>query len=399
MATFTHAVVNPTTGAVITPGTYNQTMIGAPTEPSTTSAFDLDVNAPLIRELVSKKIIDEPVYQMELSSARSFFTGETLIDTSFLLSNLKFGQEIKVIIKKEQNPFSLFNKRSLEYRSVDACHNQIALDCEMPCVNTLPEFDNLTFRFDTVYNYGVKACDKSTDFWNFEFFTEQYAKSKAAMEFGREVDLWNTVIRTLIAAPATTVDAKLAELHPTHYWANLGSVATNARCLIPQAYWYLHNSFAYINPTVFIPEEVGTELIRSVENPYNLNFATQRVNTFEQWTIPGFKVNEAVKEILGGIPVVVLKRSPWLTYAASGSGEAGLVSQYPLWSTDGTKQYVAILDPKVGYEFEKDGYHLVIKPYDCDHLMRGMQDEIYVGRGVTFSQYGMVLEFDGFTYC
>lgn len=399
MATFTHAVVNPTTGAVITPGTYNQTQITAPTEPSTTSVFDLDVQAPFIRELVSNKLIDEPVYAMELSSARSFFTGETLIDSSFLLSNLKFGQEVKVMIKKEQNPFSLFNKRALEYRSVDACHNQIVLDCEMPCVNTLPEFDYLMFRFDTAYNYGVKACDKNTDFWNFEFFTEQYAKSKAAMEFGREVDLWNTVIRGLIAAPATTIDAKLAEVHPTHYWANLGSVATNARCLVPEAYWYLNNSFAYVNPTVFITQEFGTELIRSVETPYNLNFATQRVNTFEQWTIPGFVVNAAVKEILGGIPVVVLKRSPWLTYAASGSAEAGLVSQYPLWSADGTKQYVAILDPKVGYEFEKDGYHLVIKPYDCDHLMRGMQDEIYVGRGITFPAYGMVLEFNSFSYC
>ena len=82
-------------------------------------------------------------------SSSSVKKGETLIDTSFLLSNLKFGQEVKVMIKKEQNPFSLFNKRALEYRSVDACHNQIVLDCEMPCVNTLPEFDYLMFRFDT----------------------------------------------------------------------------------------------------------------------------------------------------------------------------------------------------------------------------------------------------------
>lgn len=383
------------------PITYTQTVVEEPTAPSTTSKFDLDVNAPLIRELVVEKIVDEPVMAMELTSARSFFTGERLIDASFLLRNLKFGQQIKLNIKKEQNPFSLFNKKELQYKSVDACHEQIVLDCEMPCVNTLPEFDSLLFRFDTEYSYGVRACDKNTDFWNFEFFTAQYAKSRRAMEFGREVDLWNTVIRGLIAAPATTVDVKLAEVHPTHYWADGGSVATNARCLVPEAYWYLNNNFAYVNPTVFITEEFGTELIRSVETPYNLNFATQRVNTFEQWTIPGFTINAAVKEILGGIPVVVMKRSPWLSYAAggSGSGAAGIVSQYPLWNADGTKQYVAILDPQVGYEFEKDGYHLVIKPYDCDKLDRGMQDTVYVGRGLTFPQYGVILEFDSFQYC
>ena len=379
--------------------TYQQTTVAAPVAPSTTSKFDLDVNAPLIRELVVNKIVDEPALQMELSSARSFFTGQSLIDASFLLGNLKFGQEIKLNIKKEQNPFSLFNKRALEYHAVDACHDQITLDCEMPCVNTLPEFDYLKFRFDTEYSYGVRACDKNTDFWNFEFFTAQYAKSRAAMEFGREVDLWNTVIRGLIAAPATTVDAKLAAVHPTHYWADCGSVATNARCLVPEAYWYVFNSFAGINPTVFVTQEFGTELIRSVETPYNLNFQTQRVNTFEQWTVPGFTVNAAVKEILGGIPVVVMKRSPWLSYANGGSGEAGIVSQFPLWSADGEKQYVAILDPRVGYEFEKDGYHLVIRPYDCDKLDRGMQDTVYVGRGLTFHQYGLIQEWDGFSYC
>ena len=383
------------------PITYTQTVVTEPTAPSTESKFDLDIMAPLIRELVVEKIVDEPALSQELTSARSFFNGETLIDASFLLRNLKFGQQIRLNILKDQNPFSLFNKKALEYRSVDACHEQIVLDCEMPCVNTLPEFDSLLFRFDTEYSYGVRACDKNTDFWNLEFFTAQYAKSRRAMEFGREVDLWNEVIRGLIAAPATTVDAKLAAVHPTHYWADQGDVATNARCVVPEAYWYLKHSFASINPTVFITEEFGTALVRSVETPYNLNFSTQRVNTFEQWQIPGFEINVAVKTIFGGqIPIVVMKRSPWLTYAAgSGSAAGGFVSQYPLWSEDATKQYVAILDPRVGYEFEKDGYHLVIRPYDCDKLDRGMQDSVYVGRGLTFPQYGLIIEFDEFEYC
>lgn len=380
--------------------TYTQTTVSTPTAPSTTSKFDMDINAPFIRELVVNKIVDEPTLSTELTSARSFFNGQTLIDASFLLSNLKVGQEIKLNIRKDQNPFDLFNKKSIEYQAIDACHNQIVLDCEMACVNTLPEFDSLKFRFDCEYSYGVRACDKNTDFWNFEFFTQQYAKSRAAMLFGREVDFWNTVIEGLISAPAATVDAKLATVHPTHYWANQGDVATNARCLVPEGYWYMKHSFNGIDPSVFISEEFGTALVRSIETPYNLNFSTQRINTFEQWNIPGFEINAAVKAIFGGqIPIVVMKRSPWLTYATGESGAAGLVSQYPLWSSDATKQYVAILDPRVGYEFEKDGYHLVIKPYDCDHLDRGMQDSVYVGRGLTFHQFGLIIEFDAFSYC
>ena len=101
--------------------------------------------------------------------------------------------------------------------------------------------------------------------------------------------------------------------------------------------------------------------------------------------------------------MVVMKRSPWLTYANSGSGSgsaaAGLVSQFPLWNEDASKQYVAILDPKVGYRFEKDGYHLVIRPYDCDKLDRGMQDSLYQGSGITFPILGLIIEFDAFTYC
>ena len=400
MATFTHATVNPTTGEVITPGTYVQTTVSAPTKPSTTSKFDLDFNTPFIREIVLKGTITEPLLSQELTAASSFFTGNSLIkDNPTLLANLKFGQEYKVIIEKDQNPLSLFNKRALAYKDVDACHVMLDLDCTMPCVNTMPEFDYLKFRFDCEYSYGVRACDKNTDFWDLGYFTRQYAKSRAAMNFGREVDFWNTVIRGLIASPAITVDAKLAEVHPTHYWNDCGSVAANARCLVPMAYNYMHNNFVGINPTVFIDELFGTELIASVETPYNLNFSTQRVNTFEQWTVPGFTVNNAVRTILGGIPVVVMKRSAWLTYAAGGSGEAGLVSQFPLWNANATKQYVAILDPRVGYRFEKDGYHLVIRPYDCDHLDRGMQDTLFQGSGITFPQYGLIMEFNAYEYC
>lgn len=399
MATLTLPTVDPATGAVTAQGTHNQTIISAPTEPSTTSKFDIDVNAPFIRELVSKKVIEEPMYSQEMTAASPYFRGNELIDASFLLSNLKFGQEVKVIIKKDQNPLSLFNKRALNYKAVDSCHDMLDLDCTMPCVNTLPEFDYLKFRFDCAYSYGVKACDKNTDFWDFDYFTQQYARSRAAMNFGRENDMWNTVIRSLIASPAITADAKLAEKHPTHFWADCGSVGLNARCLVAMAYNYMHNTFANMNLTVFIDELFGTELIASVETPYNTNFSTQRVNTFEQWTIPGFTVNEAVRQILGGIPVVVMRRSPWLTYANAGSGASGLVSEFPLWSQDASKQYVAILDPRVGYRFEKDGYHLVIKPYDCDHLDRGMQDELLQGSGITFPEYGLIMEFDSYEYC
>lgn len=378
------------------PKTYTQTTVTAPTAPSTTSKFDLEFNAPFIRELVVSGTVTEPLLSQEITAASSFFTGQSLIKAGELLNNLKFGQEIKLIIEKDQNPLSLYNKRAVAYKALDTCHDVIDLDCTMPCVNTMPEFDYIKFRFDCEYSYGVRACDKNTDFWDLEYFTRQYAKSRAAMNFGREIDLWNTVIRGLIAAPATTVDVKLAAIHPVHYWENLGSVATNGRCAVSEAYNYVINNFADVRPTVFIDELFGTELIRSVETPYNLNFSTQRINTFEQWTVPGFMVNNAVREILGGIPVTVMKRSAWLTVA---SGENGFASQFPLWSEDATKQYVAILDPRVGYRFEKDGYHLVIHPYDCDKLDRGMQDSLYQGSGITFPAYGLILEFDSYQYC
>ena len=391
--------------STVTPGVYGyeQTVVTAPTQPSTTSVFDYDIQFPLYREIVKRGLIDEPKMSQDLSSARSFFTGETMIDASTLLSNLQFGQELIVNIKKDQNPFSLFQKKDLEYAAngEDTCHNHLVLDCEVPCINTQPTFEQLRFRFDCEYAYGVRMCDKNKAFWDTAFFTQQYALSKRAYEFGRELDLWNKVLDGLRAAPATTVDAAIAAVHPTHYWENIGTVTANARCVVPEAVYYLTHSYDDIKPKVFISAEFGTELINSVETVYNLNFATQRVNTFEAWELPGFEIASRVKEILGlsGIDVIVMKRSPWMTVGASGSGAASLETQYPLWSTDGTKQYVAILDPRVGYDFEKEGYHLDIKPYDCDKLYVGMVDTVYVGSGITFPQFGLILEFDAFTYC
>ena len=132
-----------------------------------------------------------------------------------------------------------------------------------------------------------------------------------------------------------------------------------------------------------------------VYNLNNLNFSNTRVNTFEQWLYPGYRLADRVKEILGlDVPVVVLERSPWMTV-----GGNSMTTQYPLWSANGEKQYVAILDPRVGYSFEKDGYHLNIKPYDCDKLYVGMIDTVYVGTGITFPIYGLIIEFDQYTVC
>ena len=387
--------------STITTG-YTQTTVTAPTAPSTTSVFDYDLNFPLYREIVKRDLVDEPTLNMELSSARSFFNGQSMIDSSLLLGNLEYGQELIVNIRKDQNPFSLFQKEEIQYAANegDSCHDHIVLDCTVPCINTLPTFEQLRFRFDCEYAYGVRMCDKNKAFWTTEFFTRQYALSRRAYEFGREVDLWNKIIDGLVAAPATTVDAALAATHPTHYWANQGTVTANARCVVPEAVWYLKQSFSNINPTVFIASEFATELIKSVETVYNLNFSNTRVNTFEQWLYPGYRLADRVKEILGiDVPVVVLERSPWMTVGAGGSGAASLTTQYPLWSADGENQYVAILDPRVGYSFEKDGYHLNIKPYDCDKLYAGMIDTVYVGSGITFAQLGLVIEFSAFSYC
>lgn len=376
----------------IVESTYTQTTVTTPTVPSTESLFDLDIMAPLIKELTVDGVIEEPKLAAEIDSARSFFTGDSVLKVEpVLMSNLKFGQQVRVNIEKDQNPLSLFQKSAIEYKSVDACHDQIDLDCTVPCINTLPEFQHIIVRLDCEYAYGVRACDKNTDFWDFDYFTKQYALSKRAEQFGRELDLWNTVIKGLIAAPATTVDAKLAAEHPTHYWADLGTVTCAARDAIQMAYWYMVTNFADVDPTVFMTSEAAHELIKSIENPYNLNRSQNVVNTFETWNVPGFVVSTAVKEILPAVgSIVIMKRSPWLTVAGA---EGAIASQFPLWSADGSKQYVAILDPRVAGQISKDGYHLVIKPYDCDHLVRGMIDTEYVGSFITFPQYGMILEF------
>lgn len=383
--------------------TWAQTLVDTPTQPSTETVFDYDIMFPLYRELVKRDLIEEPKLKQGINSAESFFNGERMIDAGMLLSNLKYGQELIVNVLKDQNPFSLFQSKALSYapNGEDECHDHLVLDCEVPCINTLPAFEQLRFRFDCEYAYGVRMCDKNKDFWDTSFFTRQYALSKSAYQFGREVDLWNKVIDGLIAAPATTVNAKIAEKHPTHYWEDGGAVATNARCLVPEALYYLAHSYEDIHPTVFVTDEFATELIRSVETQFNLNFQPTRVNTYEQWHLPGFQLAPRVKEILGitGYDVVVMEPSPWLTIGGQGSGASSITTKFPLWNEDGTKQYVAILDPRVGYSFEKDGYHLNIKPYDCDKLYVGMVDTVYVGSGITFPIYGLIIEFDAFEYC
>lgn len=379
---------------------YTQTVVTKPTAPSTTSTFDLVAFAPLIRELVATRVVDEPIMQRSLTAASSFFNGQDIMQVGDLLRNLRFGQQLVVPVLKDQNPFSLYQSSAMTYNPVgdDDCHDQLALSCTVPCINTLPEFDELTVRFDTEYAYGVRMCDKNKDFWPVEFFTEQYQKSREAEQFGMEVDLWNKVIANLIAAPATTVDVVMAALHPTHFWSNLGDFGTNAKNLIREAVWYFQTNFQGFDPTVFITAEAAQAIIESVENPYNLNANYQRVNTFLQWDTPGFMVDEQVRVILGNVRyVVIMERSPWMTYATTTTGETPVTTfttKYPLWSTDATKEYVAILDPRVGYRFVKDGYHLVINPYDCDKLTRGMIDTEYVGQGMTFPQYGMILEFN-----
>ena len=379
---------------------YKQTTVSAPGAPSTTSKFDLDVMQPLLYEIVVKNPINEPQIQHEMSSARSFFTGEGMIQADTIMQNLKYGQKYKLNIRKQLNPLGLFNKTAVNYNTVDDCHDQIALDCTLPCVNTLPAFQQLVFAFDTIYSYGVRACDLNKEFWDFDFFTQQYQLSREAEQFGREVDLWNKVIDTLVNSPAQTVDAIVAAKHATHYWSSMGTITANGRDAITEAYWYLKNSYGDIRPTVFITDEAAHELIRAEETVYNRNFATQRVNTYKDWDMAsGFQISSAVETIFGGdIPVVIMKRSPYLTYVNEGSGATGMTSYYPLYNDDATCQYVAILDPRVGYSFERPYYHLTINPYDCDKLDRGIQDFELVGTGVTFPQLGLVMSFDMSTW-
>lgn len=371
---------------------YTQTVVAAPTAPSTTSTFDLTAFASLIREKVATRIVDEPIMQRSLTSASSFFNGENIMQVNELVRDLRFGQQLVVPVLKDQNPFSLYSSSTMSYNAVDSCHDQIVLDCTMPCVNTMPEFDELLVRFDTEYSYGVKMCDKNRDFWPVEFFTQQYQKSREAMNFGMEVDLWNKVIRANIAAPATTVAVDLAAKHPTHFWENLGDAAANAIDYIREAVWYFQTNFQGFDPTVFITPEMARTIIESMTLSIGANTTISRVNTLLQWDTPGFMVDEQVRILLGNVRyVVIMERSPWMTYAGAEAGT--FTTNYPLWSTDAASEYVAILDPRAGYRLIKDGYHLVINPYDCDKLTRGMQDSIYVSQGNTFPQYAMVLEF------
>lgn len=377
---------------------YTQTVVAKPTAPSTTSTFDLAFAAPLIREKVAERIIQEPIMQRSLTAASSYFNGESLIQVNELVRDLRFGQQYIVPVLKDQNPFSLYSSKAMTYNPVDTCHDQIVLNCTMPCVNTMPEFDELLVRFDTEYSYGVKMCDKNKEFWPVEFFTQQYQKSREAMEFGMEVDLWNKVIRGNIADPATTVDATLAATHATHYWDDLGDARANALDLIREALWYFGTNYQGFTPTVFITAEMAQVLISSVETAFGLNTTFQRVNTFVQWDTPGFMVDEQVRTIIGNCRyLVIMERSPWMTYSTTTTGEnpvTTFTTNYPLWDPTATNEYVVISDPRAGYRLRKDGYHLVINPYDCDKLTRGMQDSEYVSQGKTFSQYMMVLEFN-----
>lgn len=377
---------------------YTQTVVAKPTAPSTTSIFDLTAFAPLIREKVATRIVDEPIMQRSLTAASSFFNGETIMQVNDLVRDLRFGQQLVVPVLKDQNPFSLYSSSSMSYNAVDSCHDQIVLSCTMPCVNTMPEFDELLVRFDTEYSYGVKMCDKNRDFWPVEFFTQQYQKSREAEQFGMEVDLWNKVIRANIAAPATTVDVTLAAKHPTHFWEDLGDAAANAIDLIREAVWYFTTNFQGFTPTVFITAEMAQTIIESMTLTIGANNTISQVNTLLQWDTPGFMVDEQVRRLFGNVRyVVIMERSPWMTYATTTTGEnpvTTFTTNYPLWSTDATSEYVVIADPRAGYRLIKDGYHLVINPYDCDKLTRGMQDTEYVSQGATFPQYCLILEFN-----
>ena len=384
---------------------YDQTLITKPVAPTSPGTpMDYKDFSIFVRPLFYNQVILEPEYQQQLSASRSIFRGNEIAHPEVMLNDLAYGQEVRVIIEKNQNPFDLFAKDAMTYGNVDAngCVQELQLDCNMSCLNTLPDFEIMSFRFDTEYTWGVLACDKNKKFWDFNYFARQYNKSRNAKDFGREVDLWNTFVKGIIAAPATTIRADVAKAFPTHYWQNLGSVFANGRNYIPMAVAYMFNAFANLNLYVVMTQEAGRDIIKSVETPYNVNFATQRVNTDAAWDIPGYLVDEQVRNLLGlpsNVPVLLLQNSPWLTYSEAAEGGATrLVSQFPLWSEDGTKQYVAIFDPRVAYQFETEGYHMDIVPYSCTHLQRGMQDSEYVGSGITFAVYGLIMEFDAYKY-
>ena len=61
------------------PTPYTQTTVTTPTAPSTTSRFDLDIMRNLLREIVVEEVYPEPTLQAEITSARSFFTGQSIV--------------------------------------------------------------------------------------------------------------------------------------------------------------------------------------------------------------------------------------------------------------------------------------------------------------------------------
>lgn len=370
---------------------YTQTVVGAPVSPSTSEVLDMKMMGPLIRQLWQDKIIDEPKLQWQITSADSFFKGESLIDYPYLDRNIRWGQQLTAIIKKDQNPFSLYQSSQLEYdETTQNCANQLEIPCSVPCISTAPTFDTITFSFDTMYAWGVRACVPQEDFYPFEWYMDQYGLSREAKNFGREVDLWNKVIKGLVAAPATTVAYEMAQVYPTHYWANLGDYGLDTIGQIRSAANYFLTNFM-VNPSIIMTPEMGHKIVASVQTQWNFNANWQRVNTFEQYDVPGMLIDEQVREILGvNLYVLFLKRSPWMTYNNGGT----VVTKYPLWSADLTKEYVAIIDPLVGYSFDRPAAHLDIMPYDCDKMIKGMIDTEIVASGVTFAQYGMILEYN-----
>ena len=48
--------------------TYTQTLVTTPTQPSTSSVFDYDIQFPLYREIVKRDLIDEPEMKKELTA-------------------------------------------------------------------------------------------------------------------------------------------------------------------------------------------------------------------------------------------------------------------------------------------------------------------------------------------
>lgn len=377
---------------------YTQTTVAAPVPvPGSTGGaamvpFDVDTFLTLRRPLFVEGIIEEPMYQMSMTSANSFFTGNSIVKPQFLTSNLELGTELFAYVEKIQNPLNLFAKEAMSYEDIDnKCLSMLELNCQMACLNTLPSFEMLRFRFDTEYSWGVVACDKNKQFWDMDYFTRQFSKSLAAKNFGREVDMWNKVIGNLKATPATTVDARLAAAQPDHFWENLGSAAINGKYFVGLADSYMRTSLDYVDPKIVITQEFSNEIINAYQTPWGVNNRNERINTTYDWSVPGFELAEQTRQLLGvQSTVLIMYRSPWLTYSNAGA----LVSQYPLWNNTGTKQYVAILDPRVGFQFAVPGYTLRIQPYDCDHIQRGIQESEYVGSGITFPVWGMILEFD-----